>query len=62
MEEWFRTIEVLCVLVGIRARKLGWWPYNKLEKKIMSIWKREKAGFFLRADTGDGFALSVRHE
>ena len=42
MEEWFRTIGILCVPVGIGAGMVGWWRYNKMGKEIRGIRKKSK--------------------
>jgi len=42
MQEWFRTIGILCVPVGIGAGMIGWWRYNKMEKEIRSIRKKAR--------------------
>jgi putative membrane protein len=42
MEEWFRTIGILCIPLGIGAGIVGWWRYNKMEKEIRSIRKKAR--------------------
>ena len=42
MEEWFRTIGILCVPLGIGAGMVGWWRYNKMEKEIRAIRKKSR--------------------